>query len=163
MMRMRDVSNPSGTHAARTSRRRLLAFTSAAGATGALGIAAAGCGIGQPSAQNQAPVTLRVLLDPNLITLFGETAPMIPTFQSANPNIKLDIEAGPPPAEGPQARYAKFRAKIAAGDAVDVFGLVPSDAVPSFGKPGQVRDCRPCWRNRRRWWRRTTGPRSWAP
>jgi multiple sugar transport system substrate-binding protein len=127
------------------SRRRLFgAVPALVAAGGAVSVAVSGCGVlPEQPARSQAPVTLNVLLDPNLITLFGETAPVIPTFQEANPNVKLSIEAGPPPADGAEARYSKFRAKLAAGDVVDVFGLVPSDAVPGFGKQAQVRDLGP--------------------
>src|SRR5919201_128318 len=57
---------------------------------GLIGLAS-GCGVGQqPSAQSAAPVTVHALLDPSLITLFGETAPVIPTFKEANPKVTLD-------------------------------------------------------------------------
>lgn len=126
------------------SRRRVLATISGLTASGAVGVAASGCGVlAEPAAQSPAPVTLNVLLDPNLIELFGQTAPVIPSFEAANPNIRLSIEVGPPPAEGAEARYSKFREKQAAGETVDVFGLVPSDAVPGFGKQAQVRDLGP--------------------
>ena len=133
------MTNPSAATAGRMSRRRMVAFAPAL-AVGAAGIAAAGCGIGQPSAVSTQPVTVRALLDPSLITLFGETAPVIPTFKAANPHITLDIEAGPGPTEGNLGMIGKFKAKIAAGEQLDVYGNVASDTVAGFAKAGLLRD-----------------------
>jgi ABC-type glycerol-3-phosphate transport system substrate-binding protein len=126
------------------NRRRTIgiAATLAAG-TGAAGLAAAGCGVGQPAAQSQAPVTVHALLDPSLITLFGETAPVIPTFKEANPKVTLDLEAGPGPTDGNLGMINKFRAKVAAGEALDVYAEVPSDQVAGFAKQGLLRDLGP--------------------
>lgn len=121
-------------------RRRVLSVVPGLVAGGALSIAQSGCGIGQPSGQSQAPVTLHVLLDPSLVTLFRETAPVIPTFQTANPNITLDIEAGPGPSDGNLAMVSKFKAKLASGEALDVYGNAASDTVAGFAKPGLLRD-----------------------
>ena len=124
------------------SRRRVLGAAPAL-ALGAAGIAAAGCGVGQPTAQSQGPVTVRALLDPSLITLFGETSPVLNTFKEANPKITLDIEAGPGPTDGNLGMINKFKAKIAAGDHLDVYGNAASDTVPAFGKSGLLKDLAP--------------------
>lgn len=134
------MTRPSAVPAARISRRRVIGSVPALAGAGALGVAAAGCGIGQPSTPSQAPVTVRALLDPSLITLFGETAPVIPTFKSANPNVTLDIEAGPGPSEGNLAMISKFKAKIASGEQLDVYGNAASDTVAGFAKAGLLRD-----------------------
>jgi multiple sugar transport system substrate-binding protein len=122
------------------SRRHMIGVVPAIAGAGALGVAAAGCGVDQPSTQSQAPVTVRVLLDPSLITLFNETAPVIPTFKSANPNVTLDIEAGPGPSDGNLAMISKFKAKIASGEQLDVYGNAASDTVPGFAKAGLLKD-----------------------
>ena len=126
----------------RLSRRRVVALAPALGA-GAFGVAAAGCGIGQPTAQSQAPVTVHTLLDPSLITLFGETSPVLKTFREANPKITLDLEAGPGPTDGNLGMINKFKAKVAAGDPLDVYGNAASDTVPAFGKSGLLKDLAP--------------------
>jgi multiple sugar transport system substrate-binding protein len=123
------------------SRRRALALAPAA--AGALGIAAAGCGIGQPSAQSQGPVTVHALLDPSLITLFGDTSPTLNLFKQAYPNVTLDLEAGPGPTDGNLGMINKFKAKVAAGDPLDVYGNAASDTVPGFGKSGLLKDLNP--------------------
>ncbi|HEU5314978.1 MAG TPA: extracellular solute-binding protein [Chloroflexota bacterium] len=122
------------------SRRRLLGSVAGAGLAGAAGLAASGCGIGQPSAVSTAPVTVRALLDPSLITLFGETAAVIPTFKSANPHVTLDIEAGPGPSDGNLSMISKFKAKIASGEQLDVYGNAASDTVAGFAKAGLLKD-----------------------
>jgi len=126
------------------SRRRVLATVPGlVGGAGAIGVATAGCGIGQPSTQSQAPVTVHALLDPSLITLFGETAPVIPTFKEANPKVTLDLEAGPGPTDGNLGMINKFRAKVAAGEALDVYAEAPSDQVSGFAKSGLLKDLAP--------------------
>jgi multiple sugar transport system substrate-binding protein len=121
------------------SRRRVVALAPTL-ALGAAGLAAVGCDAGQPAAVSQAPVTVHALLDPSLITLFGETAPVIPTFKDANPNVTLDVEAGPGPSEGNLAMVSKFKAKVAAGEQLDVYGNAASDTVASFAKAGLLKD-----------------------
>ena len=125
------------------SRRRLLAVVSGAAAAGASGLAAAGCGVGQPSAQSQAPVTVHALLDPSLITLFNETSPVFSMFKQANPNVTLDVEAGPGPTDGNLGMINKFKAKIAAGEPLDAYANASSDTVSGFGKSGLLKDLNP--------------------
>jgi ABC-type glycerol-3-phosphate transport system substrate-binding protein len=120
----------------------MLAMVPAAGA-GALGVAAAGCGAGQPTAQSQGPVTLHALLDPSLITLFGETSPVFKMFKEANPNVTLDVEAGPGPTDGNLGMINKFKAKVAAGEALDAYANASSDTVSGFGKAGLLKDLNP--------------------
>src|SRR5687768_2262164 len=108
------MTTQSAVPTARMSRRRIVTGAPIAAGVGAFGLAAAGCGIGQPSAVSTQPVTVRALLDPSLITLFNETAPVIPTFKAANPHVTLDIEAGPGPTDGNLGMIGKFKAKIAA-------------------------------------------------
>jgi multiple sugar transport system substrate-binding protein len=124
----------------RTSRRRTLGLASALAASGGVLGVTAGCGVGQPSAVSQQPVTVRALLDPSLVTLFGETAPVVPAFKSANPQVTLDIEAGPGPSDGNLAMISKFKAKIASGEQLDVYGNAASDTVAGFAKAGLLKD-----------------------
>lgn len=123
-------------------RRRLLGGVPGlvAGA-GAVSVAASGCGaFQQPSAQSQGPVTLRVLLDPHLITLWGETVPVTPTFLAEHPNVTLNVEAGPGPTPGNLGMVNKFKATLAAGETLDVYGNATSDTVAGFAKAGLLRD-----------------------
>jgi multiple sugar transport system substrate-binding protein len=129
------------------SRRRLLgtALGAAPGvvAGGAVGLAAGGCGAGQPAATSQQPVTVRALLDPSLVTLFGESAPVLPTFKETNPHVTLDVEAGPGPSDGNLAMISKFKAKIASGEQLDVYANAASDTVSGFAKAGLLKDLGP--------------------
>jgi multiple sugar transport system substrate-binding protein len=127
----------------RTSRRRTLGLASALAASGGVLGVTAGCGVGQPSAVSQQPVTVRALLDPSLVTLFGETAPVVPAFKSANPQVTLDIEAGPGPSDGNLAMISKFKAKIASGEQLDVYGNAASDTVAGFAKAGLLKELGP--------------------
>jgi multiple sugar transport system substrate-binding protein len=127
----------------RMSRRRILGLAPALAASGGVLGVTAGCGVGQPSAVSQQPVTVRALLDPSLVTLFGETAPVVPTFKSANPQVTLDIEAGPGPSDGNLAMISKFKAKIASGEQLDVYGNAASDTVAGFAKAGLLKELGP--------------------
>jgi ABC-type glycerol-3-phosphate transport system substrate-binding protein len=122
------------------SRRRALGAVPGLVGGGAAGLAAGGCGAGQPSTASQRPVTVRALLDPSLVTLFDETAPVIPTFKEANPHVTLDVEAGPGPSDGNLAMVSKFKAKIASGEQLDVYANAPSDTVSGFAKAGLLKD-----------------------
>src|SRR5829696_1566054 len=126
----------------RTTRRRFArlapALTLAAG--GGVLDATVGCSANQPAGVSQRPVTVRALLDPSLVTLFGETAPVIPAFTSANPHVTLDVEAGPGPSDGNLAMISKFKAKIASGEQLDVYGNAASDTVSGFAKAGLLKD-----------------------
>jgi multiple sugar transport system substrate-binding protein len=127
----------------RMSRRRTLGLAPALAASGGVLGVTAGCGVGQPSAVSQQPVTVRALLDPSLVTLFGETAPIVPAFKSANPQVTLDIEAGPGPSDGNLAMISKFKAKIASGEQLDVYGNAASDTVAGFAKAGLLKELGP--------------------
>jgi multiple sugar transport system substrate-binding protein len=130
------------------SRRWLLgAVPGLVAAGGATATGLVGCGATEQTAPSQAPVTLHALLDPSLMDLFGATAspaipnaPVIPSFQAANPNVRLDIEPGPGPTDGNLGMVSKFKAKLAAGEQLDVYGNAPSDTVAGFAKPGLLRD-----------------------
>jgi ABC-type glycerol-3-phosphate transport system substrate-binding protein len=122
------------------SRRRALGAVPGVVGGGAAGLAAGGCGAGQPPTASQQPVTVRALLDPSLVTLFGETAPVVPTFKEANPHVTLDVEAGPGPSDGNLAMVSKFKAKIASGEQLDVYANAPSDTVSGFAKAGLLKD-----------------------
>src|SRR5919112_2490184 len=124
----------------RMSRRRFARLAPALAAGGGVLEATAGCGANQPAGVSQRPVTVRALLDPSLVTLFGETAPVIPAFTSANPHVTLDVEAGPGPSDGNLAMISKFKAKIASGEQLDVYGNAASDTVPGFAKAGLLKD-----------------------
>src|SRR5918993_603147 len=91
----------------------------------------------------QQPVTVRALLDPSLVTLFGESAPVLPTFKEANPHVTLDVEAGPGPSDGNLAMISKFKAKIASGEQLDVYANAASDTVSGFAKAGLLKDLGP--------------------
>jgi multiple sugar transport system substrate-binding protein len=122
------------------SRRRILGAVPGVVAGGAAGLVASGCGASQSPAASQQPVTVRALLDPSLVTLFNETAPVIPTFKSANPHVTLDIEAGPGPSDGNLAMVSKFKAVIASGEQLDVYANAASDTVAGFAKAGLLKD-----------------------
>jgi multiple sugar transport system substrate-binding protein len=122
------------------TRRRFARLASALAAGGGVLDVTAGCSANQPASVSQRPVTVRALLDPSLVTLFGETAPVIPAFTSANPHVTLDVEAGPGPSDGNLAMISKFKAKIASGEQLDVYGNAASDTVPGFAKAGLLKD-----------------------
>jgi ABC-type glycerol-3-phosphate transport system substrate-binding protein len=124
----------------RMTRRRFARLASALAAGGGVLDVTAGCSANQPASVSQRPVTVRALLDPSLVTLFGETAPVIPAFTSANPHVTLDVEAGPGPSDGNLAMISKFKAKIASGEQLDVYGNAASDTVPGFAKAGLLKD-----------------------
>jgi multiple sugar transport system substrate-binding protein len=127
----------------RLRRRRLIGVAPvvAAGA-GAAGPAAVGCAprqSGQP-ALSQEPVTINVLLDPTLNTRFTQMAPVIPTFEAAFPKVRPNVELTTNP--GVESRE-KFKAKLAAGDVIDVFGDLASDFVAGFARLGGLKELGP--------------------
>src|SRR5688572_26397762 len=125
------------------SRRRVLGLLpSLLVGSSAAGFAAAGCGA-VPSSQpapSQEPVTVNVLLDPSLNMRYTQMAPVIPTFEAAFPKIKPNVELTTNP--GAESRE-KFKAKLAAGDVMDVFGDLSSDVVAGFARLGALKELGP--------------------
>src|SRR5918993_342469 len=95
------------------SRRRMVGSVPGVLLAGTAGLAAVGCTAGQSSqpapSPSQEAVTVNVLLDPSLNMRYTQMAPVIPTFETTFPKIKLNVEVTTNP--GIESRE-KLKAKL---------------------------------------------------
>jgi len=125
------------------TRRRLIALSTTLPASGAAAtVACSGPAVRNDAAPTAAagPVTLRAVLTSGVASLLKDEVPVVPSFEAANPNVKVEIELSS--AGWDQEHRDKFLAKLAAGEAMDAW-FVPTDWAPSYGKRSALLDLHP--------------------